>query len=114
MEDSILYSLIGPGLVICYIFVGLALISSIGMPIFNAIKNPAGLVRSLIGVVGLVVLFVISYAISDSEVTSKMAAYGIDQSSSKLIGAGLIMFYFALIVAAILAAASLVRDIINN
>jgi hypothetical protein len=114
MEDSLLVSLIGPGLVIGYIFLGVAVISSIGMPIISAIKNPAGLIKSLIGVVGLVVLFVVAYALSGSEVTTKMSAYGVDAASSKLIGAGLIMFYVALLIAAVLAVLSLVRDIINN
>lgn len=115
MEGSLLYdTLIGPGLVVVYIFLGLAILSSVGMPIISAIKNPAGLLKSLIGVVGLAVLFVVAYAISGSEVTTKMAAYGIIPSDSKLIGAGLIMFYVALLVAALLAIASLVRDIINN
>jgi hypothetical protein len=39
---------------------------------------------------------------------------GGDALGSKLIGAGLITFYVALLIAAVLAVVSLVRDIINN
>ena len=114
MEESLSEALIMPGLWVVTIFIGIAILTSVGMPLINAIKNPAGLVKSLIGVIALVVLFVISYALSGSEVTAKMAAYGIDPSSSKMIGAGMILFYVALLIAALLAIGSLVRDIINN
>jgi TRAP-type C4-dicarboxylate transport system permease small subunit len=86
----------------------------VGMPILNAIKNPQGLVKALIGVVGLVVLFGLSYAISGSEVTARAASLGIDASSSRMIGAGMIMFYIILLVSTVLAVFSLVRDIISG
>ncbi len=114
MEESLSYSLISPGLIVCYAFMGVAILTSVGMPILNAIKNPAGLVKSLIGVVGLVVLFGVSYALSGSEVSVKYAAYGVDAASSKMIGAGMIMFYIILIGAAILAIVSLIKDIITG
>jgi hypothetical protein len=46
-------------------------------------------------------LFVISYALADSEVNLKAAAVGITPTSSKLIGAGLVMLYITLILAAL-------------
>ncbi|MFM7487596.1 MAG: hypothetical protein ACKOC0_02800 [Cytophagales bacterium] len=109
-----LHSLISPGLWICYILLIVALVASVGMPLLNAIKHPADLVKSLIGVVGLVVVFGIAYAISDDAVTAKYASMGGNKLGSKLIGAGLITFYVALLVATALAVISLVRDIINN
>jgi hypothetical protein len=114
MEESLSVSLISPGLVACYIFLGLAIVTSIGMPIINAIKNPVGLVKSLIGIVGLVVLFGVAYALSGDEVSVKMAAYGTTASSSKMIGAGMIMFYFILLGAALLAIVSMIKDIISG
>jgi len=112
MED-LSNTLLGPFLYICYIALGLAVVLSILMPLLHAIKHPAGLVKSLIGVGGLVLLFVVAYSLSGSEVTTKAAALGENAASSKMIGAGMIMFYIILLVASIMAIYSLVRDIIN-
>lgn len=106
MLDTFLY--------ICYAFIGIAIISSVLMPLLNAIKDPKGLVKSLIGVGGLVVLFFVSYALSSDELTIVASSHGETASSSKLIGAGMITFYFALIIAMVLAVVSLIRDLINN
>ena len=51
------------------------------------------------GIGALVILFLIAYALSGSEVTPKYTAVGVGEGSSKLIGAGMIMFYFIMIVA---------------
>ncbi|MCA6380119.1 MAG: hypothetical protein IM606_07240 [Cytophagales bacterium] len=116
MEESapLIETLVSPGLIICYIFFGVALVASIGMPLVNAIKNPAGLMKALIGVVGLVVIFAVSYGISGSEVTAKAVSYGVDASSTRLIGAGMITFYIFLICSMVLAIYSLVKDIITG
>jgi hypothetical protein len=76
--------------------------------------DPKGLIKALIGIVGLVVLFGISYALSGSEVTAKSAALGIDAASSRMIGAGMILFYIVLFVSIILAIYSLIKDIISG
>jgi len=89
------------GIYVCYIFLGIALISSVLLPLVNALKHPAGLVKSLAGVGGLVVLFIIAYSFSGSEVSAKAVAMGVDESGSKMIGAGLILFYFVLVAAAV-------------
>lgn len=107
-------SLISPGLWVCYVLLGLALVASVGMPLVNAIKHPADLLKSVIGIIAIVVLFGVAYAMSDDTVSARYASMGGDALGSKLIGAGLITFYVALFIAAILAIVSLVRDIINN
>jgi hypothetical protein len=89
------------GLYIAYVFTIVAIGAAVVLPLINAIKSPAGLVKSLVSVGGLVVIFVIAYAVSGSEVTTKAAAAGVDASSSKLIGAGLAMFYIVMIVAVV-------------
>jgi hypothetical protein len=85
------------GIYATYLFLGLALVSAIVLPLINAIKSPAGLLKSLTGIGALVVLFLISYAISGSEVTTKAKAAGITEASSKMIGAGLTLFYIVFI-----------------
>jgi hypothetical protein len=88
------------GIYLAYIFLGFALVASIALPLVNALKHPAGLVKSLVGVGGLVVLFIVAYTLSGSDLSAKAVAMGVDESGSKMIGAGLILFYFTLVFAA--------------
>ena len=67
----------------------------------NALKDTRLLIRSAIGAVILGVLFLVSYAISGSELSSSAIANGVTENSSKLIGGGLTMFYIALFIALI-------------
>jgi hypothetical protein len=89
------------GLYIAYVLGIVAIGAAVVLPLINAIKAPAGLMKSLAGVGGLVVIFIIAYALSGDEVSTKAAAAGVDASSSKLIGAGLTMFYIVMIVSVI-------------
>jgi hypothetical protein len=89
------------GLWLGYLLLIVAAGSAIVLPLLNAIKTPGAFVRSLYGVGALVVVFVIAYAISGSDVTQSQAALGVSENSSKMIGAGLIMFYITLVVAVV-------------
>lgn len=93
MEDFGLY--VGYGLLL--IAVGAALV----LPLMNALKSPKDLMKSLMGLGALLVVFLVSYGLSGSEVTAKYIAQGVGEGSSKLIGAGLTMFYIVFIVALI-------------
>jgi hypothetical protein len=84
------------GLYIFYVLLFIAVAAAIIFPLINSIKEPSTLGKSAIGIVSIVVLFVVSYAVSGSGVNLKAAAAGITESVSKLIGAGLIMFYITL------------------
>lgn len=85
------------GLYVGYAVFIVAVGAAIIFPLINALKTPANLLKSLAGIGVLVVVFIIAYALSGSEVSIKAAAVGINASSSKLISAGLIMFYVVLI-----------------
>jgi hypothetical protein len=100
-ESAFSCAAISWGLYICYIIFGIAVISALGLALINTIKNPGTLVKSGIGIGVLVVVLVISYALSDSEVSAIAKALGEGPSSVKWIGAGLIMFYIALFAAII-------------
>lgn len=86
------------GFYIFYVLLFIAVASMIIFPIVHMLREPSTLLRSAIGIGVVVILFVISYALADSEVTLKAAAVGVTETSSKLIGAGLIMFYITLVV----------------
>ena len=85
------------GLFVFYALFAIAILAAVLFPIINSIKTPAALLRSLIGVGALLVVFGIAYALSDSEVSQ---GSGLSAGQSRLIGAGLIVFYIALIVSA--------------
>lgn len=82
-----------------YALIVIAIGAAIIFPIIHALGKPKALVKSAIGIGIIAVLFGIAYALSGSEVTLKAAAQGVDGSGSKLIGAGLIMFYIVLVLA---------------
>ena len=85
------------GLYLGYFLAIVAVIALIALPTMNALKAPKELLKSGAGIALLLIVFLISYALSGDEVTLKAASYGVDASSSKLIGAGLIMFYIVFV-----------------
>lgn len=87
------------GLYVGYGLFAVAIVSAIVLPLINALKSPKDLVKSGMGVGALLVVFLISFGLAGSEVTAKYTAQGIGESSSKLIGAGLTMFYIVFIAA---------------
>ncbi len=91
-------SLISAGLYFGYFLFFVALAALIALPTMNALKAPKEIAKSAAGLVALVVIFVVSYALSGDEVTLKTASYGTTAESSRLIGAGLIMFYIVFLV----------------
>ena len=98
MEDSFFYdSGITIGLWISYLLLFVAATIAVVFPVLDSIKNPKEVAKSGISVVGLVVFFIVSYALSGSEITAKyMIGNVTTEFESKMIGAGLIMFYFVL------------------
>lgn len=80
-----------------YVLLFIAVAAMVIFPIIHMLREPSTLLRSAIGIGVVVVLFAISYAMADSEVNLKAAAIGVTPTSSKLIGAGLIMFYITLV-----------------
>lgn len=85
------------GLYIMFAFFTVAVVSAIVLPLINAIKSPAGLGKSLIGIAVLVVVFLIAYVLADGSVNQRYVLAGVNESSSKLIGAGLTMFYIVFV-----------------
>lgn len=94
-------SLISWGLYFGYVLMIVAILAVVALPLMNALKAPKELFKSAASIVGLVVIFLISYSISGDEITLKTAALGTTPGSSKMIGAGLIMFYVALFISII-------------
>ena len=90
------------GLYVAYFLFFIALGAAIIFPLLSLVKHPKSLGKSGLGVGGLVVLFGIAYALSGGELSPKWAGLGVTtEFNSKMIGAGLTMFYFVIIIAII-------------
>ncbi len=87
------------GLYATYVLLGVAVAAAIIFPIINSLSNPRSLMRAGAAIVGILVLFGIGYAMSDSKISNAAIAAGLDESGVKLIGAGLIMFYIVFAIA---------------
>jgi NADH:ubiquinone oxidoreductase subunit 6 (subunit J) len=73
---------------------------AIAMPLIKSLDDPKGLLKSGLGVLGLVVVFFISYSISGSEVLPKYegAPFNLTPGMSQLIGGMLFTTYILTIV----------------
>ena len=94
-------SLISGGLYFGYLLLFVAVVAVVVLPLMNALKAPKELLKSGAAIGGLVLLFIISYAMSGDELTLKTIALGTTAGGSKMIGAGLIMLYMIFIVAVV-------------
>lgn len=86
-------SIIDVGLIAGYILVGLCAITAILLPLIQSFSDPKSLGKSAIGVGALVLLFIITYVMADGN------AEGASESTSKIVGAGLLTMYGAIFIA---------------
>jgi hypothetical protein len=92
--------LISGGLWLSYILGFIAVGTAIVLPIYHIIKSPKSLARSGMGLGFMLVVFVVAYALAGAEITPKYEALGVkSEFSSKMIGAGLTMFYLIFLIA---------------
>ena len=77
----------------CYVLLILAAVTALLFSIGNLVTHPKKAKTTLIGVGALLAIVAISYAFAGDEVTMKMTDLGVDASTSKWSGAGLIAFY---------------------
>ena len=85
LVDIILY--FGYGMVI------VAAVLALAFPLWIASKNPKSLVGTGVGLGSILVLFLVAWLLSSSEVYSSYAEFGVDASLSKFIGGMLNLVY---------------------
>ena len=85
LVDIILY--FGYGMVI------VAAVLAVGFPLWIASKNPKSLVGTGVGLGSMLVLFLVAWSLSSSEVYSSYSEFGVDASLSKFIGGMLNLVY---------------------
>jgi len=88
------------------LYVGYALtvigaVIAIVMPLFKSLDDPKSLLKTGAGILGILILFFISYSISDNEVLPKFEAdpFNLTPASSQMVGGLLICTYILTIVA---------------
>jgi hypothetical protein len=73
--------------------------AAIVLPLIQSAGDPKSLIRSGLGVVAILVVFGIAYALSGNEVTEQYRNFGVESGSSKLIGGGIITVYLLFFIA---------------
>jgi NADH:ubiquinone oxidoreductase subunit 6 (subunit J) len=78
-----------------YLLVVLGTVFSIVMPLIKSLDDPKSLMKTAIGIVGIVVLFFIAYSISGNEVLPKFEAdpFNLTPARSQAVGGMLITTY---------------------
>lgn len=94
--DSALLDII---LYLGYFLVFFALAAAIILPLIKSLDNPKGLLKVAAGVVLLIVIFGISYALSSGEMAARYP--DLTPNGSKMIGAALLTMYILLFLAII-------------
>lgn len=82
------------GLILSYILMGIAVVGALLASVVNVIQNPKLGIKTAIGIIAIVAIFFIGYAISRGEVTDAYISFGVDTASaSKYVDAGLYLLY---------------------
>lgn len=93
--EALINTLADVGLILTYVLFGAALLVLLGFSIIQFISNVSRSKNSLFGIIGLVVVFFLSFLVSSGTDVSEtvFSKVGTNYELSKLIGSGLISFY---------------------
>lgn len=78
------------GIIICYILLAVAVLTAVIFPIIQLIQNPKGAKGALIGIVALVIVVGVSYALSSGDAAAHLE---ITAEGAKQVDTGLFAFY---------------------
>ena len=92
-------AVINIGLYVSYVLLGLAILSSLVLPLINSLDDKATLIKAGIGIGIILIIYVISWALSGNEVTEAYIKRDVGEGISKVIGGALIMMYMLFLVA---------------
>lgn len=76
------------GLYASYLLVGLSALAAVGIPLIQSFDDPKSLIKSGLGVAALLVVFFVSYAMSEGVAVGDTTA-----TASKMVSAGLVTTY---------------------
>ena len=83
-------------LYLSYALVIFAAVAALILPLISSLGDPRGLLKSGVGIIGIVALYFIAFAFSGSEVTQEYSKFNVGPELSKIVGGTLIMAYFLL------------------
>lgn len=88
-------------LYLSYALVIFGTVLSVLLPLIKSLDNPKGLLKSGLGVVGIVVVFFICYSISSNEVLPKFEAepFNLTAQTSQMVGGLMFTTYLLIVVA---------------
>lgn len=86
-----------------YALVGIGSVLAILLPLIKSLDDPKSLMKTVLGVVGIVILFFICYSISSNEVLPKFEGepFNLTPGMSQLVGGCLITTYVLSIIAVV-------------
>ncbi|MBC3758321.1 MULTISPECIES: hypothetical protein [Hyunsoonleella] len=91
---------VGSILFVAYIVLAIVLAAVVIFTLVNTFANPANLKRTLINLGAFLLLAVICYAMATGTETDLKDGGTLSAGASKMVGAGLYLFYFLIIIAA--------------
>ncbi|MEQ8928071.1 MAG: hypothetical protein RLO81_19795 [Fulvivirga sp.] len=86
-------------LYVSYLMFLVSAVGAIVLPIVKSLDNPKSLVKPAGALVGIVILFLICYAIAGDGLNARLIAAGATSGVSKFVGGGLITMYVLFIAA---------------
>ncbi len=84
------------GLYATYALIGICILMILVFAVGRIAKNPGGAKSALIGIVGLLVLLFVAYALStgtDANTNPKYVEMSLSEETSRQVGTGLMVFY---------------------
>ena len=84
-----------------YLLILIGAILAVFMPLIKSLDDPKSLLKTVVGIVGIVVLFFVAYSISSNEVLPKFEAnpFNLTPQGSQVVGGMLITTYVLSLVA---------------
>lgn len=92
-------NLIDFALYLSYGLIIIAILGSVILPLINSLGDPMSLLKTGAGVIAILAVFFISYALASNEVSPMYANFGVDASLSKWIGGAIITMFVLIIIA---------------
>jgi hypothetical protein len=86
--------MIDVGLFLSYILIGICVLAAVGMPLVKAFGDPQALKKIGMGIGGLLVVFIVSFFLSDGGSYDNTS-----ETTAKMVGAGLTTMYILAILA---------------
>lgn len=79
-----------------YLLIILAAAAAVILPVIKSLDDPKALIKPVAGFVAILLVFLIGWGFSGSEVTPVYAEFGVDEGGSKMVGGMISSMYILL------------------